>query len=96
MLCGMKNFKLDEWRVEKTKGKQAFLLRYGFLGRGLPLGVLVAVLVEVGAYAGKLPDLLMHAPFWGRMAFAIAVFTATGCINATLNWNLHEKRHRSS
>jgi hypothetical protein len=91
----MKVFSQSEWEAARKKGKPAFLLRYGFLERGIPLGLAVALLIEFGAYDATFPGFLSSPGFWGRLAFAIGVFTATGVMNATLNWNLHEKRFPS-
>ncbi len=75
----------------RARGKSAFLFRYGFLGRGLPLGALVAVAIE-GALGGEFPGALWSAPFLLRLVFSVAVLTLSGCIRANFNWNLQEKR----
>lgn len=88
----MRSFASDEWAEVRSRGKNAFLLRYGFLGRGLPLGLVIAVAVE-SLRGGSLPDSLTGAPFLSLLAFCIAVMTATGCLNANFNWNRHERLH---
>jgi hypothetical protein len=87
----MRVWRPEEWPGVRARGKRAFLLRYGFLGRGLPLGVLVALVIEAGL-GGAFPAALWSPPFLGRLLFSIAVFSATGCINANVTWNVHEKR----
>jgi hypothetical protein len=87
----MRTWRADEWPSVRARGKNDFLLRYGFLRRGLPLGGLAAVAIE-GALGSTFPDALWSAPFLGRLVFSVAVLTLSGCIGANFNWNLHEKR----
>ena len=87
----MRVFRPDEWPGVRARGKGAFLVRYGFLGRGLPLGVLVALVIEAGL-GGTFPAALSSPSFLGRLLLCVAVFSVTGCINANVNWNAHEKR----
>jgi hypothetical protein len=87
----MRVFRPDEWPGVRASGKRAFLFRYGFLGRGLPLGVLVALVIEAGL-GGVFPGALWSPSFLGRLLLCVAVFSVTGCINANVNWNAHEKR----
>ena len=76
----------------RAKGKANFLFRYGFLGRGLPLGAVAALAIEA-ALGSPFPDALTSGPFLARLAFCVAVMTLSGCVAATFNWNLHERRH---
>jgi hypothetical protein len=92
MLSLVRVWRADEWQKVRAKGKGSFLLRYGFLGRGLPLGVVAALAIE-GALGSPFPDALGSGPFLARLAFCIGVMTASGCVAANFNWNLHEKRH---
>jgi hypothetical protein len=87
----MKVFRPDEWPAVRAKGKPAFLLRYGVLGRGLPLGVVVALVIEA-SLGGVFPAALTSPDFLGRLALCVGVFSATGCLNANINWNAHERR----
>jgi hypothetical protein len=87
----MRVFRPDEWPSVRARGKGAFLLRYGFLARGLPLGALVAGVIEAGL-GGVFPAALWSPPFLGRLLLCVAVFSVTGCINANVNWNAHERR----
>ncbi|MEN8161174.1 MAG: hypothetical protein ABFS41_13970 [Myxococcota bacterium] len=88
----MRSWQAEEWREVRDKGKGAFLLRYGFLGRGLPLGVVIAIAIE-SALGSPMPDALTSEAFLARLFFCIAVMTASGCFSAHVNWNLHERRH---
>jgi hypothetical protein len=88
----MRSWQAEEWREVRAKGKGPFLLRYGFLGRGLPLGVVVAIAVE-SLRGGPMPDALTSVSFLALLFFCIAVMTASGCFSANVNWNLHERRY---
>lgn len=90
----MQSFQANEWSSVRARGKNAFLLRYGVVGRGLPLGVLCAVAIEA-ALGTAFPDTLWSPPFLLRLASLVAVFSVSGCMRANLTWNLHEKRHAS-
>jgi hypothetical protein len=92
MLRRVRVWRADEWPKVRAKGKANFLFRYGFLGRGLPLGVVAALAIEA-ALGSRFPDALSSAPFLARLAFCVAVMTLSGCVAATFNWNLHERRH---
>ena len=61
---------------------------HGFLGRGLPLGVLVAVVIEL-ALGHAFPEALRAPVFWVRLAALVALFTATGCLRAQVTWNAY-------
>ena len=91
MLGAMKVFRPEEWPSVRARGRGAFLFRYGFLGRGLPLGVLVALVIE-GSLGGTFPAALTSPAFLGRLLLCVGVFSVTGCINANLSWNAYEKR----
>ena len=88
----MRTWQAEEWREVRAKGKRAFLIRYGFLGRGLPLGVVIAIAIE-SALGSPMPDALTSSPFLARLFFSVAVMTASGCFSAHFNWNLHERRY---
>ena len=92
MLSAVRVWRGDQWQAVRAKGRANFLFRYGFLGRGLPLGAIAALAIE-GALGSPFPDALTSAPFLARLAFCVAVMTASGCVAAIFNWNLHEKRH---
>lgn len=87
----MRAYREEEWKKIREGGKLAFVLRHGFLGRGLPLGVVTALVVEL-ARGGELPDALATASFAGLLLLAVGVFTLTGSIAARANWGLHERR----
>ncbi len=88
----MRTFQRDEWEQVREAGKGPFLLRYGFLGRGLPLGVLTSLAISV--YQGnEFPALLQTLEYYGLLAFCVTVFTLSGSFAANANWMVHERRH---
>jgi hypothetical protein len=87
----MRVWRAEEWPSVRARGKTNFLIRYGFLGRGLPLGVLVAVAIEA-ALGSPWPDALTSPQFLVRLVALVAVFTASGCVRANYQWNHYEKR----
>ena len=87
----MRAWRAEQWQEVRARGKRDFLFRYGFLGRGLPLGALTAIVLEV-ALGSPFPDALSSAAFLARLTACIAVFSLSGCILANANWNAHERR----
>jgi hypothetical protein len=88
----VQSFKAEEWAKVREAGKMPFLLRHGFLGRGLPLGVITAI--AISAYRGNpFPEAFQTLSFYGLVAFCVAVFTTSGAIAANANWVVHERRH---
>jgi hypothetical protein len=88
----MRVWRAEQWQEVRAKGKPSFLFRYGFLGRGLPLGTIAALAIEA-ALGSPFPEALTSRTFLARLAFCIAVMSLSGCVAATFNWNLHERRH---
>jgi hypothetical protein len=88
----VRSWQAEEWGAVRAKGRGAFLFRYGFLGRGLPLGTVAAIAIE-SVRGGPLPDALTTTPFFTLLFFCVAVMTASGCFAAHFNWNLHERRY---
>ena len=88
----MRVWRAEQWQEVRAKGKASFLFRYGFLGRGLPLGTVAALAIEA-ALGSPFPAALTSSSFLARLAFCIAVMTLSGCVAATFNWNMHERRH---
>ena len=82
---------LEEWQAIRARGKSQYILRNGVLGRGLPLGVLCAVALEM-ALGHELPDALATAGFAGRLLLAVSVFSISGSLSARMTWNIHERR----
>jgi len=82
----------EDWSRIRTLGKGQYLLRYGVIGRGVPMGILVALLIELLNPSGAMPGALLEARFLWRLLLAVAVFAASGCISALANWRLHERR----
>jgi hypothetical protein len=81
----------EEWRAVEARGKPWFLLRYGVLGRGLPLGLLCALAVEA-SLGGDFPEALRSFRFLRTLALAFAVFSASGSLTANVTWNLYARR----
>ena len=82
----------EDWAKIQTLGRGRYLLRYGVVGRGIPMGIVVALLIELWDPSGAMPDALLEPRFLGRLLLAVAVFTASGCISAWANWRVHERR----
>ena len=89
----MRSFAPAEWAHVRARGKRAFLIRYGIVGRGLPLGILIAIAIEA-SLGGSLPGAFVKPEFLGRLLLCIGVFSATGCLNANVSWNENERRAR--
>jgi hypothetical protein len=87
----MRSYTETEWKRVREGGKLPFLVRHGLLGRGLPLGIVTAVVIEV-YLGGTFPEALSEPSFLGRLAFAVGVFTLSGSLAARANWALHERR----
>jgi hypothetical protein len=82
----------EDWARIRTAGRGQYLFRYGVLGRGVPMGILVALLIELLDPSGAMPDALLEPRFLWRLLLAIAVFAASGCLSALANWRMHERR----
>ena len=82
----------DDWAKIRALGRGRYLFRYGVVGRGIPMGILVALLIELLDPSGPMPDALLETRFLGRLLLAVAVFAASGCISALANWRVHERR----
>lgn len=81
----------EEWQRIRARGRRAFLLRYGVLGRGIPMALICALGIEI--YLGTpLPDALISPAFLGRFALAFAVFATGGAFTAQMTWKLYERR----
>ena len=80
-----------EWDLIRQRGKPRFLFTRGVLGRGIPMALVCALGVEI-YLGGELPDALLEAPFLGRLALGLAIFSLGGVLNAQMQWKLHEKR----
>ena len=94
MLRRMQNFSREEWLRVRERGKNAYLVRSGVIGRGVPLGLICAIAIEA-ALGSPLPDAFTGSAFLLRAVALSAVFSVSGCLRANLSWNLHEKRHAS-
>jgi hypothetical protein len=81
----------EEWAPLRERGRRWFLVRYGVIGRGLPLALICALAIEV-SLGSPFPEALRSQAFLGRLALAFAVFSLSGCITANATWNLYERR----
>ena len=81
----------EEWQRIRARGRRAFVLRYGVLGRGVPMALLCALAIEF-TLGSPFPDALTSPAFLGRLAFAFVVFAIGGAFTATMTWRLYERR----
>ena len=88
----MRSYDEAAWQKIREQGKTPFLLKNGLVGRGLPMGAIVAVAITA-LKGGVFPDAFRTLEFYQLLAFTIAVFTASGCVAAYASWSLHEKKY---
>lgn len=89
----MRAYRDDEWARVRERGRWAYVMRHGLLSRGLPLGLITAVVLEV--YLGdKLPGAFLSLAFLGRLFLAVGVFTLSGAVSANANWIVHERHYQ--
>lgn len=87
----MKIASREEWERIRSRGRTRYLVAAGVLGRGLPMGVVVALAVEV--LTGRpLPESLLSLRFVLTLLAGIALFSLSGCIRAATLWRLAERR----
>jgi hypothetical protein len=91
----MRSYDEEQWKRVREAGKNAFMLKQGFFGRGLPMGLLTALVVEA-ARGSDLPDALFTGRFLGLLILTVSVFTLSGSLAARANWAIHERRHGGS
>lgn len=88
----MRAYSDEEWARVRQQGRLRYVLGHALLHRGLPFGIITALAIEF--YLGdKLPAALWHLAFLGRLAIAVGVFTASGCVWANANWRIHERHY---
>ena len=81
----------QEWEPVRTAGKPWFLIRYGVLGRGLPLVLLCAVVDPVRArHAAR--GVAEVAGLLIRLGLFVVLFSFTGVMTANATWKLNERR----
>ena len=83
----------EDWARIRELGRGRYLFRYGVLARGIPMGIVVSLLIELFDPSGAMPDVLLEPRFLMRLLLAVAVFAASGCVTALANWRLHERRY---
>ena len=81
-----------DWAKIRARGKGRYLLIYGVTLRGIPMGLVVALLIELWDPSGAMPDALLAPHFLWRLLLALAVFSASGCLSSLANWRVHERR----
>ena len=86
----------QDWAKIHADGKGRYLLRSGVIGRGIPMGLVVALLIELWDPSGEMPDALLAPRFLWRLLLALAVFSVSGCVSALANWRVHERRFGGS
>jgi hypothetical protein len=84
----------EDWERLVARGQQDFLLRNGVLRRGLPLGLLLGVVLEL-YLGGRLPDFLANASFWARTLLCVAVFSTSGVLRSLALWNAYRRRYET-
>ena len=82
----------EDWAKIEAAGRRSYLLRYGVVGRGLPMGCVIGLLIELIDPSGPMPDALGEPQFLWRLLLAVAVFSASGCLSALANWRAHQRR----
>jgi hypothetical protein len=82
--------RVEDWHRVRAAGKTRFVLLSG-LARGIPMGLAVMILIELFA-GGPFPESLATWRFAWRALLAVAIFTASGCVSAMVNWGVFERR----
>lgn len=90
----MRSYSREDWGKVRAGGKRWFLLRNAVFARGVPMGIIVALVIEI--YLGHpIPGALLEAPFLGRLLLAVGVFSLSSSLSALANWRYHERRFPS-
>jgi len=84
----------EDWEKLVARGRQQFLLQNGVLRRGLPLGILLGVVLEL-YLGGSFPDSLAQASFWARTALCAVVFSTSGVLRSLALWNAYRRRYET-
>jgi hypothetical protein len=82
----------EQWDQLLVRGRNRFLLENGVLRRGLPLGIVLAVILEL-YLGGRFPEALRNAAFWGRLALCVGVFSTSGALRSLAIWNAYRRRY---
>ena len=88
----MRTHSREDWTKVHAEGKRRYLLRYGVIGRGIPMGCVVALLIEV-VLGHQLPGALLEPPFLQNLLLAVGVFSASGSLSALASWGIHQRRY---
>ena len=82
--------RVEDWRKLRAGGKARFVVISG-LARGIPMGLAVMLAIEL--FSGEpFPESLASWRFASRALFAMAVFTASGCVSAAVSWTQLQRR----
>lgn len=81
----------EEWERIRAQGRARFVVMTGIVARGIPMGIVVALAIEI-LTGEPIPDSLWSARFGWRLLLAMAVFSASGSLSAFMNWRLYERR----
>lgn len=80
-----------DWEKIRARGKVRFVLLSGVVGRGLPMGLVIVLAIEL-LTGEPIPQSLVSWRFVLRTLLAVALFSVSGCISAAAAWRLAEKR----
>jgi hypothetical protein len=81
----------EDWDRVRAGGRTRYLILAGVVQRGLPMGVVVALAVEV--LTGRpVPDSLASVRFVLTLLAGTSLFSLSGCIRAAAQWRLAERR----
>jgi hypothetical protein len=81
----------QEWEAVRAAGKPWFLIRYGVLGRGIPLALLCAIAIQF-ALGTPPAEWLRSQDFLLRLGLFVLLFSFTGSMTANATWKLNERR----
>ena len=81
----------EEWDRIRAAGQRRFLIRYGVIGRGVPMALLCALAVEI-SLGNPFPEALWSPLFLGRLVLAFAFFGLGGAFTTLMTWRLYERR----
>ncbi len=85
----------EEWDRVRVRGRTRYLVLAGVVQRGLPMGVVVALAVEV--LTGRpVPDSFVSLRFAFTVLAGVSFFSLSGCIRAATQWRLAERRFEGS
>jgi hypothetical protein len=84
----------EDWEQLVARGREQFLLQNGVLRRGLPLGIVLGVVLEL-YLGGSFPDSVGESSFWARTALCVLVFSTSGVLRSLALWNAYRRRYET-